>query len=852
MENNNHKKAPAPQPTPAKWDASISQSEYMERDTVLVVDPQDNVIGSASKYASHVFSSETPRGVLHRAFSVFLFETSPSPSPAGNESRLLLQKRAASKITFPNVWTNTCCSHPLHGMVPLEVDVPMDVTTGEVTGVKYAAIRKLGQELGIQADELKVEEFKFLTRLHYWAADTITHGKRSPWGEHEIDYVLFLTIPSRSRITLNPHPEEVDDVKWVTQSELLDMFQDETLLFSPWFRIIAHKWLVGVSGGGGVAGVERLTKGAGWWDDLHRTMTTNDFCDYGTIHRFDPPVEHMGGDGDAGPMFVKNYSVDEYTAGEEKKSEDFGVEGGQRKEVTISEIDAVTVGDSSKKQGAYGKVRTHTESKFSQLMHMDEIWSAVTLLHLRPLQSNLQSSRIQSTFDANNLAFCDDILCKVSRSFASVIRQLPDEMLVDVLIFYLVLRALDTVEDDMTYFSTPDAKIAALLSFHKSALVDPAWRMMGCGSGDERRLLEEFPRCHSIYTCLPDSSRRVIADITCRMATGMAEFVTKDLGQGTIDVAQYNRYCHFVAGLVGEGLSRLFVSSGLERPSLVGCELLHLSDQMGLFLQKTNIIRDYLEDYVDGRAFWPRSVWTKYSATGDLGYFANPSVDGAKVSGLNCLNELITDALELVPDCLAYLSELRCAEVFRFCAIPQVMAIATLDKCYQNADVFTGVVKIRKGMSCLLINNTTDMAGVHGIFHRFSRSIMHKAMDARSLGGYIDPSYNKTVRACQTIMELTQTEASAVASSSLNDTLIVASCAAATAATCVALKVSSGSSTKGNVAVTTSAIALASFGMLTVLKSGFMKKYWGGMSRPVSLLPAAKLKDDLFSLSANK
>ena len=63
-----------------------------------------------------------------------------------------------------------------------------------------------------------------------------------------------------------------------------------------------------------------------------------------------------------------------------------------------------------------------------------------------------------------------------------------------------------------------------------------------------------------------------------------------------------------------------------------------------------------------------------------------------------CLNELVTDALELAPDCLAYLSQLRCAEIFRFCAIPQVMAIATLNELYGNPKVFTGVVKIRKGL----------------------------------------------------------------------------------------------------------------------------------------------------------
>ena len=62
-------------------------------------------------------------------------------------------------------------------MEPPEVDTPEDVAKGTVLGAKYAAIRKLGHELGIPREELPVEKFKFLTRLHYWAADTVTHGK---------------------------------------------------------------------------------------------------------------------------------------------------------------------------------------------------------------------------------------------------------------------------------------------------------------------------------------------------------------------------------------------------------------------------------------------------------------------------------------------------------------------------------------------------------------------------------------------------------------------------------------------------------------------------------------------------
>ena len=63
-------------------------------------------------------------------------------------------------------------------MEPNEVDLPKDVADGTVMGVKHAAIRKLEHELGIPPSELDVQKFKFLTRLHYWAADTVTHGEQ--------------------------------------------------------------------------------------------------------------------------------------------------------------------------------------------------------------------------------------------------------------------------------------------------------------------------------------------------------------------------------------------------------------------------------------------------------------------------------------------------------------------------------------------------------------------------------------------------------------------------------------------------------------------------------------------------
>jgi isopentenyl-diphosphate delta-isomerase type 1 len=198
------------------------------------------VTGTDNKYETHIFCPERPRGKLHRAFSVMLFNS---------EGKLLLQQRAKEKITFPSVWTNTCCSHPLSGLDPTEVDGPDDVKAGTVMGVKRAAVRKLKHELGIEADQVPLDKFKFLTRLHYWAADVVTHGPNTPWGEHEIDYILFIQV---NQVDLKPNPEEVSDTKWVSQIELLQQMMPESgMLWSPWFRIIATKfmgpWWAGVA-----------------------------------------------------------------------------------------------------------------------------------------------------------------------------------------------------------------------------------------------------------------------------------------------------------------------------------------------------------------------------------------------------------------------------------------------------------------------------------------------------------------------------------------------------------------------------------------------------------------------------
>ena len=240
------------------WDGQASQDELMHKDCCAVVDARDNVTGAGSKWDVHRFEGATPTGTLHRAFSAFVFDTS---------GRLLLQQRAVSKITFPGVWTNSCCSHPLVGYSPTEIDTQEDVAAGRAPGAVRAAIRKLGHELGMPAAQLPPGGFKFLTRLHYCAADTHTHGQHSPWGEHEMDYILFFRAPDASALMVVPNPEEVGAIEWVTRERLADMMRpDSGLLWSPWFRIIAQRFL------------------PTWWADLDVTLGTDTHVDAETIH----------------------------------------------------------------------------------------------------------------------------------------------------------------------------------------------------------------------------------------------------------------------------------------------------------------------------------------------------------------------------------------------------------------------------------------------------------------------------------------------------------------------------------------------------------------------------------------
>ena len=185
-----------------------SQLKMME-EMCLVVDDNDNAISSASKIDCH-----RGGGIRHRAFSVLIFDS---------ENRLLMQQRAEEKITFPGIWANSCCSHPL--------DIEFENGDSK-EGVIHASKRKMFQELGIPIEVSEVWDYHHIGRFEYscrWDDE---------WIEHEIDHVLIV----RANVELSINKNEIKETKWLNHEEILEMLDGKNewaeMIIAPWFRMI--------------------------------------------------------------------------------------------------------------------------------------------------------------------------------------------------------------------------------------------------------------------------------------------------------------------------------------------------------------------------------------------------------------------------------------------------------------------------------------------------------------------------------------------------------------------------------------------------------------------------------------
>jgi len=159
-------------------------------ENVVLVDPDDNVLGLMEKLQAH------KKGLLHRAFSVFIFNCN---------GEMLLQQRSASKYHSPSKWTNACCSHPR-----------------ENESYKDAANRRIYEELGIKCPLKK--KFHFIYKVKV---------EENLW-EHELDYVFIGKYDGIYQI----NKDEVKNTRFISIEKLNIEIAQNPEIFTEWFKII--------------------------------------------------------------------------------------------------------------------------------------------------------------------------------------------------------------------------------------------------------------------------------------------------------------------------------------------------------------------------------------------------------------------------------------------------------------------------------------------------------------------------------------------------------------------------------------------------------------------------------------
>ena len=166
----------------------------MNEEQVILVDESDRQLGLMPKMEAH------EKGVLHRAFSVFLFN---------DKNELMLQQRAAHKYHSPLLWTNTCCSHQRDGESSIE-----------------AGKRRLMEEMGVEAELSEATTFIY----------------KAPFDngltEHELDHILTGRFNGEPSI----NPEEVASWKWMAMEDVKSDMAKSPDLYTAWFKIIFDKF----------------------------------------------------------------------------------------------------------------------------------------------------------------------------------------------------------------------------------------------------------------------------------------------------------------------------------------------------------------------------------------------------------------------------------------------------------------------------------------------------------------------------------------------------------------------------------------------------------------------------------
>ena len=176
----------------------MSRNEELLSNEVILVDTNDQVIGTAEKLQAHQL------GMLHRAFSIFVYRI----QGLGSEIEFLLQQRHQNKYHCGGLWTNTCCSHPRLN-----------------EGIVEAGQRRLKEELGFTLPLMPIGSFQYHA--------TFSNGLI----ENEFDHVLLGEYQGKFQGEFfNFNEKEIQDLKWMSLTELEAELTHSEHLYTPWLK----------------------------------------------------------------------------------------------------------------------------------------------------------------------------------------------------------------------------------------------------------------------------------------------------------------------------------------------------------------------------------------------------------------------------------------------------------------------------------------------------------------------------------------------------------------------------------------------------------------------------------------
>ncbi|NQU99744.1 MAG: isopentenyl-diphosphate Delta-isomerase [Parcubacteria group bacterium] len=169
------------------------------KNDIILVNENNKKIGEGEKMDVH------EKGLLHRAFSIFIFN---------NKNELMLQKRAATKYHSPNLWSNTCCSHPK----------PSEKT-------KDGAERRIEEEMGFKCELEELLSFTYKV------------GFSNGLVENEYDHIFMGEHKDKPRLNL----EEASDWKWVDLEDLEKDMHKNPENYTHWLKLCLNKLITAVS-----------------------------------------------------------------------------------------------------------------------------------------------------------------------------------------------------------------------------------------------------------------------------------------------------------------------------------------------------------------------------------------------------------------------------------------------------------------------------------------------------------------------------------------------------------------------------------------------------------------------------